>query len=107
MSRRFWQMGMLRLMLLGLTLLFVLLMPFAFAGVAPKGWDMLLGGFVPASAPLLVFVLLFDALMSHALRNDGDEEQRLQLLFTLRMELTAAGLLALSWLARFLPLLLP
>lgn len=100
--RRMAGMGTLRLLLQALALLIVLLMPFADVTLPPRGWGLLFGVVLPAAAPMVLMVLLLDALMCLVLKSDAGPEGRSRLNFALGMNLLCGALLLLSWVPVFL-----
>ena len=102
MMQRIAGMGALRLMLLALALLNLVLMPFADASLPPEGWGMLFGMVLPAAAPIVVMVLMLDALMCLVLKNDAEPARRSQLNFALGVHLLFIGLLLLTWVPVFI-----
>ncbi len=94
--------GALRLLLQALALLIVVLMPFADVSLPPQGWGLLFGVVLPAAAPIVVMVLMLDALMCVVLKDDAAPARRNQLNFALGMHLLFIGLLLLTWLPVFL-----
>lgn len=103
---RIIDLGPQRLGLLGLALVFVMAMPFGHAATEPRGLELFFGGILPAAAPIVVVVILFDMLMCHALSGDLDEAGAARNRFVMRADLLVGAVLLGSWLAKFLPLLL-
>jgi hypothetical protein len=95
-------MGTLRILLQALALLIVLLMPFADVSLPPHGWGLLFGSVLPAAAPMVIMVLMLDALMCLVLKSDADAVRRSRLNFALGMNLLVTGLLLLTWVPVFL-----
>lgn len=101
-AQRIAKMGLLRLLLHALTLLIIVLMPFADVSLPPRGWGLLFGVVLPAAAPMVLMVLMLDLLMCLVLKNDADPARRSQLNFALGMHLLFIGLLLLTWVPVFL-----
>ncbi len=104
-------MGLLRNLLHGFAALCTLMMPFAMADSYTSGfWDVVFTGVLPATAPLVVVVIGLDGMMSSIWKSDAlqedrlDEAQRYQLI--IRTHQVIGTILALAWLAVFLPALL-
>ncbi len=95
--------GMLRSLLHGLTLLFILLMgPAYFLKDAPAT-ELFFGGVLPAMVPLILVVLMLDVLMSKVWKDGADDERRQQLDRVINHHLMLAAILLVAWLGVFLP----
>ena len=104
---RLRQMGVLRNLLHGTALLFTLLMPFARGSDYSASWDLFFGGILPATAPIIVIVIGLDIMMSSIWRADSDDPGRiLHFNRIIRAHQIFGGVLLLTWLAVFLPVLL-
>jgi hypothetical protein len=95
-------MGALRIMLQTLALSVTGLMFFADISLPPQGWGLLFGTVVPAAAPMVVMVLLLDALMCLVLKSDADAGTKRQLGFNMMLHLMVTVLLLLVWVPVFL-----
>jgi hypothetical protein len=95
-------MGMLRILLLVLSMLLVVLMPFADVSLPPHGWGLLFGTVLPAAVPMLVMVLMLDALMCLVLKNDATAVRKKELNFAVGANLLFIVLLLALWLPVFL-----
>jgi hypothetical protein len=95
-------MGTLRILLLALALLLIVLMPFADVSLPPQGWGLLFGTVLPAVAPMVVMVLMLDALMCLVLKNDAPAVRKRELNFALGAHLLFIALLLGLWLPVFL-----
>jgi hypothetical protein len=93
--------GVLRSMLDGLGIVYILLMPFSSPKRVLEGWDLFWGGILPATAPLIIVVIFFDVMMSQVLKGEADAERQQQLTLITRVHLSVASLLLLFWLYSF------
>jgi hypothetical protein len=100
--QRIIAMGALRLLLQALALLIAVLMLFADISLPPRGWGLLFGVVLPASAPIVLMVLMLDVLMCLVLKSDAAPSRRSQLNFALGVHLLFIGLLLVTWLPVFL-----
>jgi hypothetical protein len=101
---RLAELGVLRLVLLGLALTCLVLMPPAGAAVGYSGWPLVTTVLVPVLAPLVFMVLLLDALMSAVFLADQRGPARARYARILAVDLVAAGLLLVFWLPFYLAL---
>jgi hypothetical protein len=101
-SRRIAALGMLRILLLALATLLVVLTPFADVSLPPHGWGLLFGTVLPAAVPMVIMVLMLDALMCLVLKNDAPLARKSELNFAVGAHLVVIGLLLLVWLPVFL-----
>lgn len=100
-------MGLLRNMLHLLAGSFLLLLPFSEPKRVLEGWDLLWGGIIPALAPIIFIVLMFDVMMCNIMKSDASDARIDQLRFNIRAHLTI-GLLVLGfWLYSFAGVLFP
>ncbi len=65
-------MGPLRNMLDGLAVVFILILPFSEPKRVLQGWDLFFGGVIPATAPIVFIILMFDVMMCQIMKSDGD-----------------------------------
>ena len=98
--------GLLRNLLHGLALLYILLLPFAQPARVLVGTRLFWGGILPATAPLVFVVIMFDVLMCRVLRGEADEERKRTLDFIVRVHLVLAFVLLFLWLFSFRAVLL-
>lgn len=96
------QLGPLRLMLVGLTLMLIILVPKPGTPSELSGWRVISTLIAPATAPIVFFVLLLDLLMARVWMSDttGDERKRYKIIMLVNALLALAVLLA--WLPFFL-----
>lgn len=95
------EMGTLRNLLHLTALLFILVLPFSEPKRVLEGWDLFFGGIVPATAPLVFIVMMFDVMMANVLKSEGDEERRKILQRVIRWHLVLGFLLVALWLWSF------
>lgn len=95
-------MGLLRNMLLGLALIAIVLLPFAEPQWHPEGVvELFFGAIIPATAPIIFVLMMFDLLMSHVMKSGADEAKLNVLGFITRCHLIIGGLLVVLWLFSF------
>ena len=107
LRERLAELGPLRLALLALILVLSL---FATAPNTPldlRGWAALPSLVLPAAAPLALFVLLFDILMTSVRLADADVQARPTWRRVLTAEAAGAALLLLAWTPYFAAVLTP
>ncbi len=107
LRERLAELGPLRLALLALALALSL---FATAPDTPldlRGWAALPSLVLPAAAPLVLFVLLFDTLMTSVRLADAEAQTRPQWRRVLAAEIVGAALLLLAWTPYFVAVLTP
>jgi hypothetical protein len=90
------QLGVLRVLLL---LIALVLIGFAGAVTEPysSGWSLVRGAIVPALVPIVIMVLLFDALMARVLLGEGGPSERQRLRRVIGTDLGVVALLLLAW----------
>ena len=94
--------GSLRQGLLGLAIFFILILPFAEPVWHPKdNWDLVMGGIVPAVAPIIFVVIMFDCLMTVVMKSGADEVKLANLNFILRSNFIVAFNLLVLWILSF------
>ena len=98
--------GVLRNLLLGVAVIFICLLPFASTPVYSDDWDLFFGGVLPATAPIIIIVLMLDVMMSQIWKDAASQERIEQLSFIMKTESLAAFILLLAFLSIFLPALL-
>lgn len=98
------QMGVLRVVLVGAAILDILMAPNPGTPVVYSGWALVTTLIVPVLAPILLQVLLLDALMAKILMssNQGAERARYRRIMIVNLVVTAA--LVLGWAPYFLAL---
>ena len=101
----FREMGILRNLLQGLGIAFILILPFTEPARILEGWKLVTGGIIPALAPIVFVLLMFDTLMSNILKDDGGEDQARILRKVIKTNL-AVGLILISfWIYSFVGVL--
>ena len=91
------ELGVLRLALLALALLLAAAATAPNAPPALAGWGLIETKVLPAAAPLALFVLLFDVLMSTVRLADAEEARRGRWKRVLAAELLVAAVLVAAW----------
>lgn len=96
------RLGALRSLLVLLTLLLILAMPFADVTLGHSGWGLIRSTVLPAAGPIVFMVLMLDLLMSQVFKADAGEERRADLNFIIKIYLVLAVLLLIVWVPVFL-----
>ena len=96
--------GFLRQLLVGLAILCIILRPEPGTAAVKEGFEIVPTLISPASAPILVMVILFDALMSKVRASDSEGEERIKFTKILRVELATVAILIIAWTPFFLAL---
>ena len=92
--------GALRILLQGSALLFILVLPFADPSWHPEGWNIILGAVVPAMAPIIFILLMFDVLMCAVLKSDSEDAAEIAKFgFSIKTHLIVGFVLIGLWLA--------
>ncbi len=98
MLQRIAELGVLRLGLLAIAVIASLFAAPPGIELNPYGWDALTTLVLPAAAPLVLFVILFDVMMSGVQLNAAtDAAHRTHWRFALAADLIVAAVLVLSW----------
>ncbi len=107
MFERVKAMGVLRNLLHLLALIFILILPFAEPQWHPEGgWELLMGAMVPATAPIVFIIMMFDLLMLKVMRSGANADQlEIEGLIS-RTHLGIGGLLMFMWILSFSGVLL-
>ncbi len=93
-------MGLLRNMLHGLALMFLLILPFTEPSWNPRGWDIILGAVIPALVPITFVVIMLDALVCKVYQTDAQDLQKKKRYgLIVRINLLIVLILLLAWLA--------
>lgn len=95
------EMGFLRNLLHILAVAFILVLPFSEPKRILEGWDLFFGGIVPATAPLIFVVMMFDVMMCQIMKGDGPEENRARFTRIVRVHLGLGFVLICLWLYSF------
>jgi hypothetical protein len=98
------QMGVLRIVLISLVIIDMLAAPSPGARMVYSGWKLVTTLILPVLAPILLQVLLLDALMGRVLMSSTKGAERLRYRRILVVNLVFAVLLVLWWLPYFLKL---
>lgn len=98
------QMGVLRVALIALVILDMLAAPSPGAPAVFSGWQLVTTLIVPVLAPILLQVLLLDALMGRILMSSAKGVERLRYRRIVTVNLVFAGALVLWWMPYFLKL---
>ena len=107
MIKKLRAMGVLRNLLHLSAVLFTVLMPLALGSGYTDNWDLFFTGVVPATSPIILIVIMLDMMMCRIRKSDALPEQVAQLNFTIRVHQMVGVLLTASFLAVFLPVLVP
>ena len=98
------QLGVLRVALIALTILNILFAPHPGTSAVYSGWEMVPTLIVPVLAPILLQVLLLDALMGRVLMSSAKGVERLRYRRIVIVNLVFSIALVLWWLPYFLKL---
>ncbi|MDH5632312.1 MAG: hypothetical protein OEZ10_04875 [Gammaproteobacteria bacterium] len=95
--------GVLRIMLAMLAIAVIASAPFAGDHAITEGWAMIPTVVVPATVPIVFFVLWLDALMAAVFRADAvdDEVRRVRFGNIVKADIILVSVLTLSWLPYF------
>lgn len=96
--------GFLRLCLIGLAILNILLRPEPGAAVAHAGMAVIPTLIAPAAAPILLMVILFDALMSKVRASDAHDDEETRFTRIMLIELAMAIIMVIAWFPYFIAL---
>jgi hypothetical protein len=99
--------GPLRGMLDLTALLFALLLPFAHIPGYESSWNLFFSGVLPACAPIVIILIMLDVMMSQIWKSDASAERVTALNCIIKVHCVAVGLLLVSFLTFFLPVLVP
>ena len=100
----FRSLGFLRLALIVLAIINILMSPSPGATAAREGLEILTTLVAPAMAPILMTVLLFDALMSKVRASDSSGEERIKFTHIMLVELATVTILIIAWFPYFIAL---
>lgn len=101
----FRQMGVLRSVLAGCTVLSILLATRPDQAIVYEGWGFVMTVVNPALMPLWLSGLLLDALMSKVVMGDADAAGQARLRLIIRVELILAVVLVLAWTPFFMSIM--
>ena len=97
--------GLLRNLLHGVAVMFIILMPFASAPGYTSDWNLFFAGVLPATAPIVIIILMLDVMMCQVWK-DGETPERIgHLNFIIKTHLVVALALLIAFLSIFLPIL--
>lgn len=102
-SDYFRQAGALRIMLALFTLCVTAFAPFAGDHGIKQGWAVLPTIIIPATVPIVFFVIWLDVLMASVFRADavGDEARRQRFANIVKFDVVLVSVMTLSWLPYF------
>lgn len=89
--------GFLRAVLMTVTLLLVILSPFAGGHVQTSGWALVTTLIAPVSFVIFAFVLCLDMLMTRLFMSGSADDERRRFAMILRSEAVLLVILILSW----------
>lgn len=98
---RFREMGLLRNLLQILAVVFIGILPFSEPSRILEGWQIFFGGIVPAMAPLIFVVMMFDVLMANVLKGDVEPDKAIVLRRVIRYNTILGAILLGLWLFSF------
>jgi hypothetical protein len=98
--------GLLRNLLHGVAVVFIILMPMASFPDYTDQWNLFFGGVLPATAPIIIILIMLDVMMSQIWKDGASPERTDQLNFIIKTHLIVALALLLSFLTIFLPVLI-
>ena len=98
------QMGVLRVVLVGLAILDMLASPRPGTAAVYSGWEVVPTLILPVLAPILLQVLLLDALMGRVMMSSAKGAERARYRRIVTVNLVFSGALVLWWLPYFLKL---
>ena len=96
--------GFLRIGLIALAIINIILRPPPGTAVAHEGIEIISTLIAPAAAPLILMVLLFDALMSKVRASDTNGEERIKFTHIMLVELATVIILIIAWFPYFIAL---
>ncbi len=105
MIARIQSMGVLRNLLQLLALIFAALMPFSGMPGYSDDWDLFFSGVLPASAPIVIIVLMLDVMMTQIWKDGETPERIAELNFIIKAHCIVALVLLIAFLSIFLPVL--
>ena len=100
----FRSLGFLRLALITLAIINILLRPAPGTIATHEGLDIFSTLIAPAVAPILLMVLLFDALMSKVRAGDESGEERIKFMRIMLIEIATVIILVIAWFPYFIAL---
>ncbi|MDW3095690.1 MAG: hypothetical protein R8G33_08460 [Gammaproteobacteria bacterium] len=98
----FQSLGFLRISLLALGLINALLSPKPGTAISHTGFEVIPTLVAPASAPIIIMVILFDALMSKIRASDSTGEESKKFKTIMWTELGVVAFMVMAWLPYYL-----
>jgi len=98
--------GLLRNLLHGLAIVFIILMPMASFPDYTDQWDLFFAGVLPATTPIIIILIMLDVMMSQIWKDGASPERLAQLNFIIKTHFVVAFALLLAFLSIFLPVLM-
>ena len=98
--------GLLRNLLHGTAVIFIILMPMASFPGYNDDWNLFFGGVLPATAPILIILIMLDVMINQIWKDGETPERREHLNFIIKTDLVVASALLLAFLSIFLPVLI-
>lgn len=96
--------GFLRLSLLAFAILNIALRPAPGAAIVHTGPELITTLIAPAAAPIILLVIMFDALMSKVRASDAEGEEETKFTRIMFIELAMAIILVIAWFPYFIAL---
>ena len=97
--------GLLRNLLHGVAVMFIILMPFASAPGYTSEWSLFFAGVLPATTPIVIILMMLDVMMCQVWK-DGETPEKIEHLnFIIKTHLVVALALLIAFLSIFLPIL--
>lgn len=98
----FTSLGLLRQLLIGMAIICLIVRPQPGSSVVLEGFQVIPTLVTPASVPILLMVIMFDALMSKIRASDTEGEEQIRFKKILRVELATVLILFIVWLPFFM-----
>jgi hypothetical protein len=96
--------GLLRNLLHGVAVMFIILMPFATSPGYTSDWSLFFAGVLPATAPIVIIVMMLDVMMCQVWKDGETPEKTEHLNFIIKTHLVVALGLLIAFLSIFLPI---
>jgi uncharacterized membrane protein len=97
--------GLLRNLLHGVAVMYIILMPFASAPEYSSEWNLFFAGVLPATAPIVIILMMLDVMMCQVWKDGEPPEKTEHLNFIIKTHLVVALALLIAFLSIFLPIL--
>jgi hypothetical protein len=98
--------GLLRNLLHGTAVVFIILIPMASLPDYSDQWNLFFSGVLPATAPIIIILIMMDVMMTQIWKDGASPERTQELNFIIKAHLVVALALLLSFLTIFLPTLI-